>query len=468
MLLSFSFDDSDKYPLYFDIEKTIKINIKIYKETKCDDLLIRNHQIIQNKITDNSVILNSKNNYEENKVYFVIINPEYPNTRIKLKPNDRPRKFLDLSKKISLYFIPIENKKNKKEIKKVIIKNNELDNNINKPKIINYVRPEDCIREGQLKKYNYHNQKFENRKVNIDKYKLIMSKSKDRNLWKVIYLNDIKTIIKGTKNNQIKGIDDIFEITLTDDEIYIFKANNVNDMEEWYKVINSFVIQIKENNYLYSLTLINNNIMKEIYVEQINIIFNYMSLKGVLSLEKTRKVYYKFLNNFFIQKIIEILINYKIAINKKDYLHSFNFFKELMDYLDIKNFNLEKYHEKYNLRKNSKSIHPQNNSTINKDFILKNMNSFKTLKGYLNIIKEFQDSKGNYIINSKNKNIDLIKRNLNINTLSELFDNIIYSIHKDFHSNIVKNQDFLFEIKRVILFYLKPQNFPIKLYELPK
>ena len=115
MLLSFSFDDSDKYPLYFDVEKTIKINIKIYKETKCEDLLIRNHQLIQNKITDNSVILNSKNNYEDNKVYFVIISSEYPNTRIKLKPNDRPRKFLDLSKKISL-------KKIKKKLKKLLLK----------------------------------------------------------------------------------------------------------------------------------------------------------------------------------------------------------------------------------------------------------------------------------------------------------------------------------------------------------
>ena len=467
MLLTFSFDDSDKYPLYFDVEKTIKINIKIYKETKCEDLLIRNHQLIQNKITDNSVILNSKNNYEDNKVYFVIISSEYPNTRIKLKPNDRPRKFLDLSKKISLYFIPIENKKNKKEIKKTISKSKELDN-INKPKIINYVRPEDCIREGQLKKYNFKNQKFENRKVNVDKYKLIMSNSKNRNLWKVIYLTDIKTINKGTKNNQIIGIDDIFEITLSDNDIYIFKANNVNDMEEWYKVISSFVIQIKENNYLYNLTLINNNIMKEIFIEQINIIFNFMSLKGVLSLEKTRKVYFKFLNNYFLQKIIEILINYKFAINKKDYLQSFHFFKELMDLLDIKNFDLDNYHQKYNLRKSSKSIHPQNNVTINKDFVIKNMNSLKTIKGYLKIIKEFQDSKGNYLIISKNKNIDIIKKNLNINTLNEIFDNILYSVHKDFHSNIVKNPDFLLEIKRVILFYLKPHNFPIELYDLPK
>jgi hypothetical protein len=467
MLLTFSFDDSDKYPLYFDVEKTIKINIKIYKETKCEDLLIRNHQLIQNKITDNSVILNSKNNYEDNKVYFVIISSEYPNTRIKLKPNDRPRKFLDLSKKISLYFIPIENKKNKKEIKKTISKSKELDN-INKPKIINYVRPEDCIREGQLKKYNFKNQKFENRKVNVDKYKLIMSNSKNRNLWKVIYLTDIKTINKGTKNNQIIGIDDIFEITLSDNDIYTFKANNVNDMEEWYKVISSFVIQIKENNYLYNLTLINNNIMKEIFIEQINIIFNFMSLKGVLSLEKSRKVYFKFLNNYFLQKIIEILINYKFAINKKDYLQSFNFFKELMDLLDIKNFDLDNYHQKYNLRKSSKSIHPQNNVTINKDFVIKNMNSLKTIKGYLKIIKEFQDSKGNYLIISKNKNIDIIKKNLNVNTLNEIFDNILYSVHKDFHSNIVKNPDFLLEIKRVILFYLKPHNFPIELYDLPK
>ena len=38
MLFSLSFDDSDKYPLYFDLEKTIKINIKIDKEIKCEDL----------------------------------------------------------------------------------------------------------------------------------------------------------------------------------------------------------------------------------------------------------------------------------------------------------------------------------------------------------------------------------------------------------------------------------------------
>ncbi len=48
--LSLSFDNSDKFPLYFDVEKTIKIDIKIYKDSNCEDLLNKNHQIIQKKI----------------------------------------------------------------------------------------------------------------------------------------------------------------------------------------------------------------------------------------------------------------------------------------------------------------------------------------------------------------------------------------------------------------------------------
>ena len=152
--LSLSFDNSDKFPLYFDVEKTIKIDIKIYKDSNCEDLLNKNHQIIQKKLTENSVILNSKNKFTDYKMYFVIISTEYPTTRIKLKPNDKPRKYLDLSKEMSLFFIPIKNKNSKLEsINKIHI--NQSSNNKNKAIIINYVKPEDCLREGHLKKYNF-------------------------------------------------------------------------------------------------------------------------------------------------------------------------------------------------------------------------------------------------------------------------------------------------------------------------
>ena len=462
--LFLSFDNSDKFPLYFDVEKTIKIDIKIYKDSNCEDLLNKNHQIIQKKLTENSVILNSKNKFTDYKMYFVIISTEYPTTRIKLKPNDKPRKYLDLSKEMSLFFIPIKNKNSKLEsINKIHI--NQSSNNKNKAIIINYVKPEDCLREGHLKKYNFSNKKFELRKVNVDKYKLIILYSNDSNLWKVIYLNDIKTIIKGTKEQQIKGTDDTFEITLSDNETYIFQAENTNDREEWYKVINSFVIQIKENNYLYSLSLINNNIMKEIYQRQISIIFNYLSLRGVLALEKTRNIYFKYLNNLLLQQTLEKIINYKIAINKNYYFQSLRLFLEIMELLELKNFDLDNYHQKkYDLKRITKKIEPQNNNQISKEYILENMNSFKTLKSYIQILKVFQDiySKKNKMDNKNKIFIETIKKYLKNNTLNELFDNLIYSIHKNFHSKIVKNPEFLIEIKRAIIYYLKPSNFCLR------
>ena len=294
-----------------------------------------------------------------------------------------------------------------------------------------------------------------------------MSYSNDSNLWKVIYLNDIKTIIKGTKEQQIKNHGDLFEITLSDSETFIFKANNSTDREEWYKVINSFVIQIKENNYLYSLTLTNNNILKDLYKEQMNIIFNYLSLKGVLSLEKTRKVYYGFLGNYILQQVLEKIVNYKLSINRNDYLQSFRFFKEIMDFLDIKNFKLETYNDnKYDLKKNSKNLDPQNSKEITKEFILKNMNTLKTLKVYHKILKVFQEifSKGNFKMDNKDKTfVDTLKKYLKSNTLSELFDNVVSSIHRHFHNKVVKDPEFLFEIKRALIYYFKPENFSVKI-----
>jgi len=461
MSISF-FDDPDKVPLYLDLDKKIKIDIKIEKENTCEEILLKNNQKIQNNITDNSIILNSKNDYDDYKIYFVIINNNYLTTRLKLKPNDKPRKYLE-TKNNNLYFIPIKNKNNKSDIKLQFNTNKNLNDKKPKPKVIYYVRPEDCIREGQLNKYDFRNKKFEMRKVNIDKYKIIMSYSNDSNLWKVIYLHDIKTIIKGTKEQQIKNIDDLFEITLSDNETYIFKANNAIDREEWFKVINSFVVQIKENNYLVSLSMLNNNFLKEMYKKQINIIFNNLSLKGVLSLEKTRNVYYSFLKNFILQHLIENIIKYKIYINKNDYEQSFVSFKGIMDFLDIKTFNLDKYNEnKKDIKKISKNLEPQENKEITKEFILKNMNSLKTLNLYIQILKGLEDIFIKENQNNKNRiKIEKFKKYLKSNTLSELFDNIIYSIHRNFHSKILKNPEFLYTIKMAIIYYLKPKNFSI-------
>ena len=460
--MSFSFfEDSDKFPLYLDLDKKIKIDIKIEKENSCEELLLKNNQKIQNNITDNSIILNSKNDYDDYKIYFVIINNNYLTTRLKLKPHDKPRKYLE-TKNNNLYFIPINKINNKSDVKLQFNSNKNLNDKKPKPKVIYYVRPEECIREGQLKKYDFRNKKFEIRKVNIDKYKIIMSYSNDSNLWKVIYLHDIKQIIKGTKEQQIKNLDDLFEITLFDNETYIFQANNTIDREEWFKVINSFVIQIKENNYLISLSMLNNNYLKEIYKEQINLIFNNLSLKGVLSLEKTRNVYFTFLNNVILQFLIENIINYKIYINRNDYEHSFVFFKAIMDFLEIKTFNLEKYNEnRKDIKKISKNLEPQENKEITKEFILKNMNSLKSLNVFNQIIKAIEEFfKDNQNITNKFK--EKLKKYLKNNTLSELFDNIIYCIHRNFHSKILKNPEFLYTIKMAIIYYLKPKNFLIK------
>ena len=73
--------------------------------------------------------------------------------------------------------------------------------------------------------------------------------------------------------------------------------------------------------------------MKEIYQRQISIIFNYLSLRGVLALEKTRNIYFKYLNNLLLQQTLEKIINYKIAINKNYYFQSLRLFLEIMELL---------------------------------------------------------------------------------------------------------------------------------------
>lgn len=488
--------------LYFDEEKSESISIEITPDKTISQLYIENINKIS--IIRAKIYLNKKNylpNNQRKEFCFVIINKNEPNIRIRLTNNIHPWFYLYYLKnsEYSLYYIPNDNYYYSLDNNEINCRLNNLIKNRsqNEPKdnkslsdetrVVNFVSPENKIIDGEIEKYSYSDKKFKNKFLYIDSNKLmykdaastyqklfyiiINNKSispynessyiqnsngniyETDNLWSVIPLSTIYSVEKNSfADLENIGIDSkkygerLLEIKTFNKEKIIFRAQNNYSREEWFKVIEDIVDQAKIDKYLYQYNSEINEGTKSLYLTILKFIYKIISIKGIVILKETRRIFFDYSDNKILGKIIEFCVEFKLNVIKKNNIKGYEQIKNLVEFLGYENFEEDtKFLDKEAL---SEEIVEDKNKKIDKDYILKYLmdedTHTKLINIYQSIRKRSLSFKGISNLSFKKKSSTSSNINniiIDPDVLNQLYKNIIKKVLSKEHKKIMRNNN---------------------------
>ena len=84
-----------------------------------------------------------------------------------------------------------------------------------------------------------------------------------------------------------------FEITTYEGDHYIFKSKHNADLESWIESIYNFLSLIRDNKFIIKYGEQINKLAKDSYEKGMKIIYNCLSLKGLISIKETRDLLFK-------------------------------------------------------------------------------------------------------------------------------------------------------------------------------
>ena len=484
--------------LYFEEDKIESISIEITPEKTISQLYIENINKIS--VMKAKMFLKKKNylsNNQQRKEYcFTLINKNIPFIRIKLKNENIPWEFLKELKfsDYSLFYISNDNYYYSFENNDIncrlnnLIKNrsqNEPKNNkplCDETRIINFVSPENKIIDGEIEKFSYSDKKFKNKFIYVDSNKLMYKdaastyqklfynnksispynestyiKNSDdniydtQNLWSVIPLSTIYSINKNNLSDlesldiDIKKFSErLLVIRTFNKEKIIFRAQNNYTREKWFKVIRDIVEQVRIDKFFYQYNNEINEKIKELYLSTLKFIYKLFSIKGIIILNETRKLFFENSENKILGKIIEFCIEYKLNTIKKNNIKGYEQIKNLVEFLGYENFEED---NKCLLEKDSinDEIIKNKNEKIDKNYILKYLideqTHSKLINAYQNIRKRSLSFKNISNLSFKKK----LSRSSSIKAITEpdILDNLYKNIMKKFlikeHKKLMKN-----------------------------
>ncbi len=488
--------------LYFDEEKSESISIEITPDKTISQLYIENINKIS--IIRAKIYLNKKNylpNNQRKEFCFVIINKNEPNIRIRLTNNIHPWFYLYYLKnsEYSLYYIPNDNYYYSLDNNEINCRLNNLIKNRsqNEPKdnkslsdetrVVNFVSPENKIIDGEIEKYSYSDKKFKNKFLYIDSNKLmykdaastyqklfyiiINNKSispynessyiqnsngniyETDNLWSVIPLSTIYSVEKNSfADLENIGIDSkkygerLLVIKTFNKEKIIFRAQNNYSREEWFKVIEDIVEQAKIDKYLYQYNSEINEGTKSLYLTILKFIYKIISIKGIVILKETRRIFFDYSDNKILGKIIEFCVEFKLNVIKKNNIKGYEQIKNLVEFLGYENFEEDtKFLDKEAL---SEEIVEDKNKNIDKDYILKYLmdedTHTKLINIYQSIRKRSLSFKGISNLSFKKKSSTSSNINniiIDPDVLNQLYKNIIKKVLSKEHKKIMRNNN---------------------------
>jgi hypothetical protein len=105
-------------------------------------------------------------------------------------------------------------------------------------------------------------------------------------------LSDISSITKEISEKSIKD-KFTFEIITYEGDHYIFKSKHNADMESWIESLYMLVSLIRDNKFIIKYGEQINKLVKDTYEKGMKIIYNCLSLRGIISIKETRYLLYK-------------------------------------------------------------------------------------------------------------------------------------------------------------------------------
>ena len=164
-------------------------------------------------------------------------------------------------------------------------------NNI--PKNNKILNRKDIIREGELLKFSYKNNKFDKRCLILDKEKIVLKKITENEM-QVILFSDIlllTTEIIDKKILQSAQSYYIFEIRTKDQDSFFFSSKSMTDLETWIQAINQVFSISQDNEKIKELTKLIVYSNNEIYCSEAKLINHMFNILGVFAVKDLRNIF---------------------------------------------------------------------------------------------------------------------------------------------------------------------------------
>ncbi len=508
--------------LYFEEDKSESISVEITPDKTISQLYIEN--INQISVIKAKIFLKKKNflsnNQQRKEHCFLLINKNDPYIRIRLKNKIIPWKILNNSNNSSYslfyilndnYYYSYANNWIKCRLNNLIKNKSQNEPKNNKPlsdetRIINFVSPENKIIDGEIEKYSYTDKKFKNKFIYIDNNKLMyknaastyqklfkMSQSNSpynesnyiknsnddiydtENLWNIIPLSTIYSI----NTNNLSDLEDfdidlkkyserLFVLRTMKKEKLILRASNRYLRDKWFGIINNIVEQAQIDKYFYQYNNKINEGIKNLYLTKLKLIYKMLNLKGILVIKDARKIFFENFDNQVLKKIVDICVEFKLNINKKNNFKSYEQIKNLVEFLGVEYF----YEDTQQLLQESenKETEDENLGYFNKNYILRNLIDEETHSKLINIYQSIRKRTLSFKGGGSNLSFSRKVRLSNFSIIIEdkLLDNLYNNIVKKHlskeHKKIMKNnnQNFLGKLSRIsAIQFCKHNNFNV-------
>lgn len=422
-------------PLYFTEDQKESISIEITPEKTISQIYLENI----NQISVIQAKLSQKKNISQNAEYdFTLYSSKDPYIRIKQNNNSKPWQKLILRNLISNYslFYSIKENYYLNNNKNCIIRRlNNLTNNkrteeenldkqfSDKTYNINFVSPNNKIRDGEIEKFSFSQKMFNKIFIYIDSNKLMYKESSNKkenrnnnlqNLWNVIPLANISTVnINSLTDLDIDSSyidideykDRIFTIKTFNNENILFKTYDKEEKEIWFNAIKNIVEQVRTDKTFFKIKKESDDIVKNIYITLLKFISKLISIKGIICFNNSRKfIFSNYINND-LENIVKCCVQYKLNLHKKYKNKAINEITNLNKILDI---NIDFDSNKITNIKRIKTFAEDNEKNKLKDLLDK-----ETYIKLTNILKELKINKNS------------LSLNLELNLLDNLLQNII-------------------------------------------
>ena len=508
--------------LYFEEDKSESISVEITPDKTISQLYIEN--INQISVIKAKIFLKKKNflsnNQQRKEHCFLLINKNDPHIRIRLKNKIIPWKILNNSNNSSYslfyilndnYYYSYANNGINCRLNNLIKNKSQNEPKNNKPlsdetRIINFVSPENKIIDGEIEKYSYTDKKFKNKFIYIDNNKLMyknaastyqklfkMSQSNSpynesnyiknsnddiydtENLWNIIPLSTIYSI----NINNLSDLEDfdidlkkyserLFVLRTMKKEKLILRASNRYLRDKWFGIINNIVEQAQIDKYFYQYNNKINEGIKNLYLTKLKLIYKMLSLKGILVIKDARKIFFENFDNQVLKKIVDICVEFKLNINKKNNFKSYEQIKNLVEFLGVEYF----YEDTQQLLQESanKETEDENLGYFNKNYILRNLIDEETHSKLINIYQSIRKRTLSFKGGGSNLSFSRKVRLSNFSIIIEdkLLDNLYNNIVKNHlskeHKKIMKNnnQNFLGKLSKIsAIQFCKHNNFNV-------
>ena len=430
--------------LFLNKDKTKSISIQVYDNTTIKELYEKfkvtiegNISIIDKETQEYKFILKDKtNNYNE----FI------------LKNNFLIFDYL-LNEKYELFYLPC-NKRKPYFISMALKEKNSFQHIEDKENIEYKPLKEQLLKKETAFKFSKKSGKFYKITIILHRDILEIIKKNSNKGSTIIPLSSISDIREVYDRNYKSGYTTMLitsEYSSSKKKEYYISFSS-DSFGSWFIVINNHIHQFLDTFAFLQINKDLNDLNKKKTSLLIRLINKFINIKGVLSLNFSKEIFYEFYDNKNIKDIYDLFQIYRNNIEKKNYLDANVNIDKIINILENnkeikieyeKNKNFLDLLKQYSTKIKEKIEKDKNNNNENKKDDIKNNNEiFYNIND--NLIKKYFEPKFNEIMNTKlekeflNKIMDYILRNYNKDDNKE--DNDFYDINSIINELIIVNE----------------------------